>query len=56
MWLPYSGWKSDEGEPINVTYYKSSKQLNMHEAWRDGEGARKSRHKKDYCIFAQMGI
>ena len=55
MWLPYTGWKSDEGQPINITYYKSSEQLNMHEAWRVGNGIDKTHHQKDYCIFARMG-
>ena len=55
MWLPYSGWKSDDGDPINITYYKSSDQLNMHEAWRLGQGIEKSQHPNDFCIIARMG-
>ena len=47
MWLPYSGWKSDDGDPINITYYKSSDQLDMHEAWRLGHGIEKSHHQND---------
>ena len=55
MWLPYNGWKSGEGEPVNITYYKSSEQLTMHEAWRDGNGIKESHHKENYCIFTRMG-
>ena len=55
MWLPYSGWRSDDGDPINITYYKSSDQLDMHEAWRLGHGLEKSHHQNDYCIIARMG-
>ena len=55
MWLPYTGWKNREGEPTNITYYKSTEQLRMHEAWRQGNGIKEGHHEEDYCIFVRMG-
>ena len=55
MWLPYTGWKNREGEPTNITYYKSTEQLGMHEAWRQGNGIKEGHHEEDYCIFVRMG-
>ena len=33
QWLPYQGWDDINGE-VNVTYFKSTQPLLMHNAWR----------------------
>ena len=55
LWLPYTGSKRKEGEPSNITYYKTNDQLTMHDAWRDDNGIKKISQKKDFCVVARMG-
>ena len=50
-WMPYIGWDDLKGD-LNVTYYGSTTQLTMHEAWRKNNPVSST---KPYCVIARMG-
>ena len=51
QWLPYQGWDDINGE-VNVTYFKSSQPLLMHNAWRRNNPKNSER---PYCVVARIG-
>ena len=46
------GWADINDEAVNVTYYKSSQQLLMNDAWRKNNPKNTNR---PYCVIARFG-